>query len=145
MEKEKTTAETAGALDGETEEIKEEESLIDPQEQIRKLGKGTLTLEVPIRSRGEDVKELRYDFTNLTGWEYANAMDGAMGGANVFQITSKQALLLFAATAGKETEGIDAVDIRERMGVTDTVKAVQLATIFFFAATRAGNSRITNG
>ena len=63
---------------------------------------------------------------------------------NAFRITDTQAFELFAAAAGKATAGIDATDIRERMGAVDSVKAVQLATGFFSAANRAGNRRISN-
>jgi hypothetical protein len=128
----------------ETETVNEQ-LIIDPQEQIKKLGKGTLKLEIPIRAGGEDVTELRFDFTSLTGWEYADAMDRDASAVNIFMITSKQAMMLFAATAAKETPGIDATDIRERMGIADAIKAVQLATIFFRASARAGDRRITNG
>lgn len=132
--------ETAANADGPKNPV-----ITDPQEQIRKLGKGTLTLDTPIKAGDKDVTELHYDFSKLTGWEYADAMDKDSGGSNIFRITNKQAMLLFAATAGKETDGIDATDIRERIGVADSIKAVQLATVFFVASTRAGNNRITNG
>ena len=55
----------------------------------------------------------------------------------------EQALELFIASAGKETEGVDAVDVRRGLSSVDTVKAVQLATVFFIASSQAGNARIT--
>lgn len=60
---------------------------------------------------------------------------------NVFSMTDKQALCLFAAAAGKQTPGIDATDIRTRMGVVDAVKAVQLATVFLVTSTREEKGR----
>lgn len=126
-------------------EAEKKKPITDPVEQINKFGRGTLKLETPIKAGDKDVSELKYDFTRLTGWEYADAMDSDAGAGNIFRVTSKQALLLFAKTAGKETEGIDATDIKERIGVTDSIKAVQLATIFFVASTRAGNNRISSG
>lgn len=123
----------------------EKAAIVNPQEQIHKLAKGKMTLETPIRAGGVDVTELQYDFSRLTGREYADAMDRDSGTMNMFRMSNKQALYLFAAAAAKETSGIDATDISDRIGVQDSIKAVQLATIFFVASARAGNSRITNG
>ena len=119
--------------------------IMDPAEQIRQMGRGKMELETPILVADKPVNELHYDFTKLTGWEYADAMDSDPSGSNIFRISSKQGLLLFAAAAAKETEGVDATDIRERMGVADAIKAVQVATVFFVASTREGNKRISNG
>lgn len=135
------------------EEVKAEESadkkddknvLTDPEEQIRKFGHGKLRLCTPIRANGQDVTELVYDFTKLTGNDYVDAMDTDTKAVNLFRLSGRQALALFAAAAGKATPGIDATDIRERMNVQDTMKAVQLATVFFAASNRAGNNRISN-
>jgi len=83
------------------------------------------------------VTELIYDFAALTGRELVAALDkGGAVGMNAFRITDTQAFELFAAAAGKATAGIDATDIRERMGAVDSVKAVQLATVF--SAPRTG-------
>lgn len=119
-------------------------AITNPQEQIRKLAKGKLELETPIRAGSTDVTELRYDLLKLTGREYADVMDRDSGTMNMFRISNKQALYLFAAAAARETSGIDATDISDRIGVQDSIKAVQIATIFFVASARAGNSRITN-
>ena len=45
--------------------------------------------------------------------------------------------------AAKQTEKVDTRDIIERIGMTDAVEAVQLATLFFSASTRAGRLRIS--
>lgn len=121
------------------------QAITDPAEQIRKMGRGKMVLETPILVADKPVNELHYDFTKLTGWEYADAMDSDLSSSNIFRISSKQGLLLFAAAAAKETEGVDATDIRERIGVSDAIKAVQVATVFFVASTREGNKRISNG
>jgi len=136
----KTTAPEAT----EAEETEKKQAVTDPNEQLRKLAHGKMQLETPIRAGGKDVAELEYDFQRLTGWEYAEAMDSDNSAANMFRISSRQAFALFATAAGKATSGIDAIDIKERMGSTDAIKAVQLATIFFVAAARAGNKRISN-
>ena len=65
---------------------------------------GIITLKTPLRAGGRDVTELAYDFGKLTGWEYADAMDMDPRAGNIYKITRKQALCLFAAAAGKANE-----------------------------------------
>ena len=114
-----------------------DKTLFDPEVQLQKFSRGKIRLASPILASDKDVTELIYDF--------AAALDkGGAVGMNAFRITDTQAFELFAAAAGKATAGIDATDIRERMGAVDSVKAVQLATVFFSAANRAGNRRISN-
>jgi hypothetical protein len=148
-EKQETTANETmvetQAQDAKNMQIERQQAIDNMIEQSNKFNKGTLMLEVPIRAEDKDVKELRYNFTKLTGWEYAAAMDTDPAGGNVFNISTKQALTLFAKAAAKETKGIDDIDIRERISIQDSVKAVQLAALFFFATTREGEKRITSG
>ena len=106
-------------------------------------GKGRLTLETPIMAGDEEITELVYDFTDLTGMEYTDAMDSDPNAQQIYKITDRQALALFAKAAAKQTERVDMRDIIERMGMTDAVIAVQLATLFFSASTRAGRLRIS--
>lgn len=106
-------------------------------------GKGVLELETPLKVGEEEVKELAYDFTELTGIEYAEAMDSDPNSMQIFRITYRQALALFARAASKLTDGLDMRDIVEKMGGSDAVEAVQLATLFFNASTRAGQMRIS--
>ena len=138
-EKKKKAEELRKQLQEEAEKIKKRNSEAD---EIIKQGKGRLTLETPILSRDEEVKELQYDFTRLTGLEYTEAMDSDPTAQQIYRITYKQALSLFAKAAAKETDGLDARDIMQRIGVTDAVEGVQLATIFFTGSTRAGRMRI---
>lgn len=126
----------------EKEETKKEANILDPMEQIRLFGRGGLKLEKPIQDGENTVKELKWDFLALTGSEYVEALDMDRMAQTSFRITSKQALCLFAAAAAKATAGLDARDIRERMGVLDAAKAVQVATVFFTASSRAGNGRM---
>ena len=116
----------------------------DPFEQLRQLTKGTLKLMKPIRARSEDVKELHYDFCALTGEEMMNALDSDTIG-NMFAISNKQALALFSATAGNCTDLVDDKDIMKRISGPDSVKAIQLAKLFYAASSRAGNKNILNG
>lgn len=108
-----------------------------------KEGRGILKLEKPIRAGGEDVTELAYDFTKLTGLDYTSAMDSDQQANQIYRISSRQALALFAAAAAKETKQTDARDIIERIGMTDAVEGVQLATLFFTASANAGRMRIS--
>ena len=108
-----------------------------------KAGKGRLKLETPILAGDTQIDELVYDFTTLTGLEYTNAMDSDITAREVYRITNRQALALFAAAAARHTERVDAKDIIERIGMTDAVEGVQLATAFFLASTRAGRFRIS--
>lgn len=80
--------------------------------------------------------ELAYDFGKLTGWEYADAMDMDPRAGNIYRITRKQALCLFAMAAGKANEGVDATDIRERLGVEDAqTRPVEQAMVFLTTST----------
>lgn len=106
-------------------------------------GRGRLKLETPIKSGDGEIDELKYDFTVLTGTEYADAMDSDMNAQQIYRITYRQALALFAKAAAKQTDGLDMRDIIERIGGTDAVEGVQLATLFFSASTRAGRLRIS--
>ena len=123
-------------------------------EQLDKFSKGTLKLFKPIIAAGKEIAELNYDFRKMTGWEYANALDSDTNAGSIFKITNKQALALFAASAAKETTAqnesgetyhpLDAQDIRERIGIDDTIKATQLASVFFIGSARAGSKRTSN-
>lgn len=106
-------------------------------------GKGRLRLETPIQAGEKEITELPYDFTALTGTEYTDAMDTDPNAQQIFRITYRQGLALFAKAASKETDGVDMRDIIDRLGVTDAVEGVQLATLFFSASTRAGRLRIS--
>lgn len=106
-------------------------------------GKGILHLETPIKSGDTEVKELPYDFMALTGMEYTAAMDTDPQAQQAYRITYRQGLALFAQAAAKETDGLDMRDIIERIGATDAIEGVQLATLFFNGSTRAGRLRIS--
>ena len=157
---EETTEETAGTAEETTvagehsknfEEAREiyrkktEEIRQKSQEANEALtqGKGRLKLETPIRSGSGEIDELAYDFTELTGLEYTEAMDSDISASQIFRITNRQALSLFAAAAAKQTPALDSRDILERIGMTDSVVASQLAILFFSASTRAGRLRIS--
>lgn len=128
----------------ENQEIRNEENEKEKQIETAKrvlssTQKGTFKLAAPIRAAGADLDTLEYDFTKLTGWELVEAMDADGNAKSVFKITQKQALCVFAAAAAKCTKNVDATDIKERIGATDALRAVQLATVFLTASARAAN------
>lgn len=106
-------------------------------------GKGVLRLEKPILSGDKEITELPYDFNELTGTEYTDAMDCDPNAQQIYRITYRQALALFATAAAKQSDRLDRRDIIERIGGTDGQVGVQLATLFFSASTRAGQLRIS--
>lgn len=106
-------------------------------------GKGRMRLEKPIISGDQEITELVYDFTEMTGLDYTSAMDSDPNAMQAFKITYRQGLALFAAAAAKNTELVDQRDIVEQIGMTDAVEGVQIATLFFSASTRAGHLRIS--
>lgn len=112
------------------------------QAQLEKYACGELELAEPIRAGGEDVTKLSFNFRKLKALEVMDALDNGRG-TNAFRLTNRQALLLFAIAAAKETDKLDERDIAERMGAEDAIKAVQLATTFFSIASRAGDKRFT--
>lgn len=136
------------------DEKKEEEQKVQtPAEQLRELCRGKLVLMEPIRARGQDVTELHFDFCALTGNEMMDALDSVPSSRNMFEINNRQAVALFAATAGKcapaDEDGgknsklYDAKDVAERIGAADSVKAMQLAKLFYNASSQAGNRNIS--
>ena len=110
---------------------------------MEQFGRGKMELKTPIQDGENTITALHWDFTKLTGAEYADALDLDERPGNVFRLTNTQALYLFAAAAAKETKELSALDIRKRMGMMDAGKAIQLATVFFNACSRAADGRIS--
>ena len=105
---------------------------------------GVFKLCRPILDGDKTYEELKYDFTALTASELCRAIDGASErNDSAYKLSDRQALALFAAAAAKETKGLDATDIRERMSAMDGVAAIRVATIFFDASFRAGSLRLS--
>ena len=143
-EEENQTTEAPAAPEKGKKGKKKAGEITDPNEAVKALSAGKLILFKPFLADDKEVTELNYDFEHLGGPEMMKAMDrGARNGGNAFRITNEQALELFIASAGKETEGCDADDVRRGLSSVDAVKAVQLATVFFVASSQSGNARIT--
>ena len=120
------------------EELREQ---IETSNAIIATGMGRLKLEKPIVMGDRTFEELIYDFTDMTGIEYTEAMDSDRSADQVYRITYRQSLALFARCAAKHTPGLDMRDILENIGITDALEGGQLATIFFNASTRSGRIR----
>lgn len=116
-----------------------------PEENVEKWARGTLILESPIKDGKNTVTEVHWDFLALTGTEYVNALDGAGNTANTFLISNTQAFHLFAAAAGKATDGIDVTDIIQRMGAQDAQMGAQVAMLFSKASFLVASKRISRG
>lgn len=121
----------------------EREKLKSALEAMRE-GKGRLALETPILAGDKEITELVYDFTELTGMEYTEAMDASPNaGQSLSGLSYRQGLSLFAKAAAKQNEGLDMQDIVSRIGATDAAEAIELASIFFGSSIRAGRKRIS--
>lgn len=110
----------------------------------RKYGTGTLKLQKPLRSHSQDVEELQYDMTKITGMELATCLDSDPTAVAVDKLTAKQSVNIFALAVEKCMRGtVDARDVKEQLGIQDAVIAIQVATVFFNASSRLGGMGIT--
>ena len=124
---------------------KEQTAIKTPFEITQMIAKGKLKLAKPIQDGEVLHDELVYDFNALSGWELARALDnGDNRDPYAKTLTDTQAMALFAAAAGKSTKGLDARDIKERMGPMDAIAAIRIAVLFFNGSLMAGSMRITN-
>lgn len=137
-EKTEMTAEKTGNTDGGGEK--------KPAPVTSKIfSSGKLKLEKPFMASGKEITEISFDFQSLTGWEYVEALDGSNErDTDPFTLTNRQAMSLFAVAVEKMTPDVDRRDVKERIGIADTVKAIQAAKTFFVLASREGNGRLLN-
>lgn len=78
----------------------EEQRRLKAAMEAMREGKGRLELEKPIVAGDKEIKELVYDFTELTGLDYTEAMDSGIGtGRNLSGLGYRQGLSLFAKAA----------------------------------------------
>lgn len=124
------------------EELRKIRERIEKSNEILASGKGIFKLEKPIVHGEKEITELPYDFMELTGIEYMDAMDSDRLGNQLGKISTKQAMFLFAYAAAKYVPELDAKDIVEQIGATDCMSVVQFATSFFVAAVREGRMRL---
>ena len=120
--------------------------MFDPDKAADSLKCGVMQLKEPIYDGEAKYTELAFDFTLLKGLELARALDFGEKHADKFamELTDVQALNYFASAAAKcqpVQGGLDAKDIRERIGGADAIKAIQLAVCFFRFTSLAGDLR----
>ena len=124
------TADTENKKMGEDERKALREKFTVPDMVIR----GTIDLFTPMRSRGEDVHTLHYDFSTLTGNDMIECLDTDRYADNDNSVTNRQAMALFLR-ACKRTEhaisGLDEIDIRKQISARDCVSCVRIGKSFF--------------
>lgn len=104
------------------------------EEEIEATGAGVLVLSKPIDVNGEKIKELKYNFDDMTARDKQQAgklYKKSGNSINVQELDSNYHLYLFAAAVKKENESIDINDIL-RISAKDSAKAEELARNFFF-------------
>ena len=122
----------------------------DPKKALEEIRSGKLELMEPIEDGEYIYNELTYDFMAMKGLELARALDFGgeknPGAMRTSDLTDVQALNLFAASAAKcqpTQGGLDATDIRERIGGLDAIAAINLAKIFFKLSSLVASSHIS--
>lgn len=94
----------------------------------------TLKLSKPIMINGEEVKELKYNFEDMTARDKADATKAYKRDGNVVSVQELDPdyhLYLFAAAVKKENASIEIEDVL-RMSARDASKAEALVRDFFF-------------
>lgn len=96
--------------------------------------RGAIDLFAPMRSRGEDVHALHYDFSTLSGNDLIECLDTDRYADNDNSVTNKQAMALFCRACKKvehDISGLDEIDIRRQISVRDSVTCVRIGKSFF--------------
>lgn len=142
---EKQRRENAETRERLKKQAEEERKKVKEALEAMREGKGRLGLKNPILAGEKEITELTYDFTELTGLDYTEAMDAGagMGGRNLPGMGYRQGLSLFAKAASKCTEGLDMNDIVSRISAADAAEGVELASLFFSESIQAGRKRIS--
>ncbi len=97
--------------------------------------KGVMKLVDPFSIGSETYEELEWDFTKISGWDYAAACDIDTNKPNVFRLSQVQALALFAKAVNK-CSTLDWQDVMNSISGADAINAIQTATVFFVSAGR---------
>ena len=123
--------------------------IITPDEALRLMKetfKGTLELVVPMRGGGRALGEIDYDLMNLTSAELMEALDSTEQNNNIYLITHRQAMAVFAASAAKLNGGVfDTRDILTRLSGVDGMRAERITKAFWNASCRVVSSNTLNG
>lgn len=106
------------------------------KEMIEELKKKVLVLTKPIMINGEEVKELAYDFENMTARDKINVgkrikSDGIP--VSVEELDTDYHLYLFAGAVVKADSSIDISDVM-RLSARDAQKGASIARNFFYTS-----------
>lgn len=103
-------------------------------ERLKLATKGVLRLFSPMKSRGEEVSELHYDFSVLTNRDFISCMDADRGNRSMGTISRAQALKLYYRMhdkAERPISGLDYHDLDEQASISDTEAMIEKASDFF--------------
>lgn len=103
-------------------------------ERLKLATKGVLRLFSPMKSRGEEVSEIHYDFSVLTNRDFISCMDADRRNRDMNSISRMQALKLYYRMHDKverPISGLDAHDLEEQASIADTDAMVDRAAAFF--------------
>lgn len=99
------------------------------EKELKEVENNVLKLNKPVMIDGEEVKEIHYDFDELTGRDFSNAMKEVKKSGYIingaYEMDPVICCYMFAAAAG-----IDYLDI-ERMSAKDYKKCSDLGRNFF--------------
>lgn len=129
---------------GQSQEQPSAEPAAETLERPAILRRGVLQLKTPLKSRDEDITEIKYDFDRITGKELLDILDGKTAKERAMtrdEFTARQSLRIFARAA-RGNGGLDEFDLMERLGTEDTLAAVQLGKLFFMVMASGVADRI---
>jgi hypothetical protein len=95
----------------------------------------TFALRKPIMVNGAEVKEIKYDFDNLTAQDKMNAGKAYKKAGNVIsvqELDSDYHLFIFAEAVAKVNQDIDQKEIVLLLSAKDSARAEKLVRDFFF-------------
>lgn len=131
-------AEDIKSIAGESAEEKRRKLKETLDESRHTIEHGKMELMTPIRSGGKDVTVIEYDFSKLDSFDVMDALDSDLKNRDSVNLSNRQAFALFASAVDKVHQGLDATDIKNRMGADDSITAVRVAKAFFNVSAQRG-------
>ena len=113
-------AQGEGVDQGDAKEKVKDEIMQTVEELQDLIMSGIVELVEPMKSRGQEVKELAYDFSQLKAGSVLQMLDKYMGESAVtFNEAQKLAVFALACRGCEENMGLDEYDIMDRIGGED--------------------------
>lgn len=116
------------------EEERREMMREDAARRLENATKGVIHLSRKMKSRGEEISELHYDFSVLTNRDFISCMDADRGNRSMGTISRAQALKLYYRMhdkAERPISGLDYHDLDEQASISDTEAMIEKASDFF--------------